>query len=106
MSVLELPRNVGPIELPPAPRTALRTAVEPPISVADAAELTDDEFAMLFRQGVKWGIPIMYAITALICLIAVPGYYPLLIAAVLPALFGGWYFGGVFAMAVRDTGRD
>lgn len=69
---------------------------------AGPPELTDAEFGRLFARGAIVGIPVLYAILAVLTLIAVPEHPEVLIAILLPALLAGWYFGGFGALAITE----
>jgi hypothetical protein len=99
MSVMELPQVR--VDAVPSGRE------QPPANLPghEDVEMTDAEFAHLFRQGAEFGIPVTYVVVAIVCLLAAPAHPILLVAALWPSVCAGWYFGGIVALAVFELRR-
>ena len=77
-----------------------------PRAATPAHELTDAEFGHLFKIGALAGIPALYVILAVIASLAAPGHPALLVGILLPAIFAGWYFGGIVALTVVELRQE
>lgn len=102
MRVTHSVRAASPVhDLPPEP-------AGPPAQAANdqPQELSDRQFTRLFIQGFVFGTPAVYLIVAGVSLLAAPGHSWLLLAAAWPALFAGWFFGGVVALTVHELRQE
>jgi hypothetical protein len=68
----------------------------------DSYELSSTECVRCIKLGALFGTAVIYAAVAGVCLLAAPGQGMLLFAILWPALFAGWYFGGMVALAVSE----
>lgn len=105
MSVFELPQVevAVPDDRPRVAAPPRRVAGHP---ASEGVEITDAAFAHLFLIGAVSGIPVLYAIVVAIDWLAAPGQAGVLLAAVMPALFAGWYFGGIVALTVLELRQE
>lgn len=88
-----------------------RTAAPPPepewVLSVEACTLDDGEFARLFHHGALFGTPAMYVALVVVAWVAVPAHLgAMMLAAVLPAVLSGWYFGGIVALTVLERRRE
>lgn len=81
-------------------------AETPPRGATSPHELTDAEFGRLFKFGALAGIPTLYVILFVIVSFAAPGHPGLLVGILLPAIFGGWYFGGIVVLTVVELRQE
>lgn len=104
------------------PATELRTVTRPveevrtdtstgsrgsrPIAQPEHVDLRDAQFAWAFKRGFVFGTPVLYLVVVGVCMVAAPGHGWLLLAAVWPALFAGWFFGGVVALSVQEWRQE
>jgi hypothetical protein len=68
----------------------------------DADELSNAQCVRCIKLGALFGTAAIYAAVAGVCLLAAPGQGMLLFAVLWPALFAGWYFGGMVALAAAE----
>ena len=104
MSTTELPRQEA------EPATHVPDAVERAEPAGAPAgrspdEFSDAEFARAFKLGALFGLPVIYLVVVAVSWLAAPGNVELLVVALWPTLFGGWYFGGVVALGVLERRR-
>lgn len=71
-----------------------------------AIEFSDGDFVRVAKLGALVGIPAMYLLLVGLVWLAAPGHAGLLLAALLPALFAGWYFGAMVALTVIELRRE
>ena len=88
-------------ELPPDPSAGSRQTAQP-----EPVECSDAQFAVVFKEGFLFGTPALYLIVTAVCMLGAPGHGWLLVAALWPALFAGWFFGGVVALSVHEWRED
>lgn len=84
-----------------------RSALEPaqgaaPAPVAETDELADHDVVRLIKTGVVVGTPVVLIVLMVVGWLAVPGQPGVLVAVAWPALFAGWYFGTIAALAVHE----
>lgn len=96
---------------PPLTEPATRTAAPPPqperVQPVEACTLDDGEFARMFRRGALFGTPAMYVALVVVAWVAVPAHLGvMMLAAVLPAVFGGWYFGGIVELTIIELRKE
>lgn len=104
MPVLERPRVEARVP-PPRARTEQKVSATLRIRSDDFPELTDTDFARLFKKGFLLGAPVLYALLLGVCWLACPGDSTLMAAALWPALFAGWFFGGMVAIGLAERAR-
>jgi hypothetical protein len=89
---------------PPAEeaRPDTSTGSRPTAAQPEHVDLSDAQLAWVFKRGFVFGTPVLYLVVAGLCMVAAPGHGWLLLAAVWPSLFAGWFFGGVVALSVQE----
>lgn len=66
---------------------------------------TDADFVQVFKRGVIVGTPLSFVLLAVLLWVAAPEP-AVLLAALWPALMGGWYFGAMVMLAAYELGRQ
>lgn len=64
----------------------------------DPSDTEDAEYVRMLQAGALFGTPLLYLVVLGVCLLAAPGNPALVIAALWPAAFAGWYFGAMVAL--------
>lgn len=86
-----------------APECAQPVEPAPAATIAERAdELTDHEVVGLIKTGIAVGTPVVLAVLMVVGWLAVPGQPVVLVAVAWPALFAGWYFGTITALAIHE----
>jgi hypothetical protein len=98
MSVIESPQVTRTVQAVPSD-----SVPRPDRSAAPGAvELSDQQVGRLFKLGFVFGTPVLYGVVAVVCMLAAPGHGWLLLAVAWPALFAGWFFGGMVVLMVYE----
>lgn len=71
-----------------------------------AIEFSNGDFVRVAKLGALVGIPVMSVLLTGLMWLAAPGHAGLFSAALLPALFAGWYFGAMIALTVIEMRRE
>lgn len=86
-----------------APERAQPVAPAPAATIAERAEeLTGHDVVGLIKTGIAVGTPVVLAVLMVVGWLAVPGQPGVLVAVAWPALFAGWYFGTITALAIHE----
>jgi hypothetical protein len=75
--------------------------------LAPPHELPMPSFARVFTRGVPLGFVLLFAVAGAAFAITSPTYvWPILLATALPALFAGWYFGGIIMLTRIELAEE
>lgn len=99
MSTVETPSATPEQDERPAPDAA---AIPAPGPETAAHELHDDDFLWVAKRGAVVGTPLAFAVLAVLGLFATSWDATVLLAALWPALAGGWYFGAIAVLAAVE----